>query len=103
MTNIFYDELGPYEDNGEVAWGLLELDEEKEPSCHGHGTLEILEVIKLLESNNITCCITGNSALIYYGAAINPGVCSIESSMPSASMLTSYRYRPGRFACPRNN
>lgn len=79
MTNTFYDEIEPYEDNGEAALGLLEMAEEKEPSCHGHGTLEILNVIKLLESNNITCCITGNSALIYYGAAINRGVCSIES------------------------
>ena len=73
------------EDNGEVAWGLLDSVGGKEPSCNGHGTLEILEVIKLLESNNITCCITGNSALIYYGAAIMRGVCSIES-------LMSFRY-----------
>jgi hypothetical protein len=37
-------------------------------SCGGHGTLEILEVTRLLNGAGITCCLVGISALIYYGA-----------------------------------
>jgi len=39
------------------------------PSCGGHGTLEALQVIQLLEGAGITCCMVGPSALMYYGAA----------------------------------
>lgn len=38
------------------------------PSCGGHGTLEILEVIRFLERHGIECCIVGVSALMFYGA-----------------------------------
>jgi hypothetical protein len=38
------------------------------PSCGGHGTLEILEVIKILKSADIPCCVVGISALRYFGA-----------------------------------
>lgn len=38
------------------------------PSHGGHGTLEILGVIQVLEANDIPCCLIGTSALIYYGA-----------------------------------
>jgi len=38
------------------------------PSFGGHGTLEILEVMRLLNDANITCCLVDISALIYYGA-----------------------------------
>ncbi|KAH9207029.1 hypothetical protein DL95DRAFT_469066 [Leptodontidium sp. 2 PMI_412] len=37
-------------------------------SCGGHGTLEILEVTKILEKEGIPCCIVGVSALKYYWA-----------------------------------
>src|SRR5690349_14470446 len=37
-------------------------------SCGGHGTLEMLEVSRLLEENGILCAFCGVSALIYYGA-----------------------------------
>lgn len=37
-------------------------------SCGGHGTLEMLEVSRLLEENGIICAFCCVSALIYYGA-----------------------------------
>ncbi|KAI9732270.1 MAG: hypothetical protein M1818_007589 [Claussenomyces sp. TS43310] len=37
-------------------------------SFGGHGTLEILRLIRVLEENGACCCVTGTSALIYYGA-----------------------------------
>ncbi|KAH7314337.1 hypothetical protein BKA65DRAFT_609793 [Rhexocercosporidium sp. MPI-PUGE-AT-0058] len=39
-----------------------------DPSSEGHGTLEILEVIKIFEAASIPCCVVGISALNYYGA-----------------------------------
>lgn len=41
---------------------------EKEASGKGHGTLEILEIIGVLEKAGIPNCIVGVSALMYYGA-----------------------------------
>ncbi|PVH73495.1 hypothetical protein DL98DRAFT_431233 [Cadophora sp. DSE1049] len=38
------------------------------PGSGGHGTLEILGVIKLFEDNGIACCVIGTSALKYFGA-----------------------------------
>lgn len=40
----------------------------KWPSFGGHGTLEALEVSRVLEDAGIICCFTGTSALVYYGA-----------------------------------
>lgn len=46
-----------------------EDDMDLEPaSCGGHGTLEMLELSRLLEENGIICAFCGVSALIYYGA-----------------------------------
>lgn len=47
---------------------------EKLVSCGGHGTLEILQVVKVLEDNGISCCLVETSALIYYGANRTLGV-----------------------------
>jgi hypothetical protein len=41
---------------------------DKLASFGGHGTLEILKVTQVLEGHGIPCCLTGTSALIYYGA-----------------------------------
>ncbi|KAJ5902849.1 hypothetical protein N7495_003377 [Penicillium taxi] len=38
------------------------------PSSGGHGTLEILEVTRYLETHGVECCIVAVSALIFYGA-----------------------------------
>ncbi|KAI1423792.1 hypothetical protein F5Y12DRAFT_715909 [Xylaria sp. FL1777] len=46
----------------------LELDDEKPASNHGHGTDDAHGVTKILEDANITCCLVGISALIFYGA-----------------------------------
>lgn len=46
-----------------------EDDMDLEPaSCGGHGTLEMLELSRLLEENGIICAFCSVSALIYYGA-----------------------------------
>lgn len=45
------------------------------PSCGGHGTLEILAIIRFLEEHGIECCIVGVSALIFYGAGRVRDVC----------------------------
>jgi len=58
----------PVEQFNDLAFMNRNLDDE-EPSFGGHGTLETLQVTKLLEGAGITCCIVGISALIYYGAA----------------------------------
>ena len=42
--------------------------DDKLASFGGHGTLEILKVTQVLEGHDIPCCLTGTSALIYYGA-----------------------------------
>ncbi|KAH9210019.1 hypothetical protein DL95DRAFT_371459 [Leptodontidium sp. 2 PMI_412] len=47
-----------------AAWSPSDID----PSSEGHGTLEILEVIKLFEAHEIPCCVVGISALKYFGA-----------------------------------
>jgi len=57
----------PVEQFNDPAFMNRNLHDE-EPSFGGHGTLEILQVTKLLEGAGITCCIVGISALIYYGA-----------------------------------
>lgn len=46
----------------------LNRSHDDELPSFGHGTLEMLEVTRLLESAGITCCVVGISALIYYGA-----------------------------------
>jgi hypothetical protein len=38
------------------------------PASFGTGSLEILEVTKILENASIPCCVLGISALKYYGA-----------------------------------
>lgn len=46
-----------------------EDDMDLEPaSCGGHGTLEMLELSRLLEENGIICAFCSVSALIFYGA-----------------------------------
>ena len=54
---------------------------ERQP-IDGHGTQEILEDTKILESNHIPCCITGVSALVYYGP-----------SRVERSVFLSFQYR----------
>ncbi|KAI0116452.1 hypothetical protein GGR51DRAFT_317951 [Nemania sp. FL0031] len=45
-----------------------ELDDEQPASNGGHGTDDALRVTQILEESNITCCLVGISALIFYGA-----------------------------------
>jgi hypothetical protein len=71
---------------------------EKEPSCNGHGTLEILEAINILENDGISCCIVGISALIYYGAGRIRHVrfsCSVLKDIQLIILLC----RTGKFVC----
>ena len=51
-------------------------------SCNGHGTIEIRDVIKIFESADIPACLTGVSALMYFGAR----------RLRSVSVLTSREY-----------
>ncbi|KAH4354081.1 hypothetical protein HBH98_014520 [Parastagonospora nodorum] len=57
----------PVEQFNDPAFMNASPDDEL-PSFGGHGTLEILGVIQLLNGAGITCCLVGISALIYYGA-----------------------------------
>lgn len=58
-----------YVDDGSIA-----TLPDKQASCGGHGTLEILKVTQVLEAHGIPCCLVGTSALIYYGANRARGV-----------------------------
>jgi hypothetical protein len=51
-------------------------------SCGGHGTLEMLEVSRVLEGNGILCAFCGVSALIYYGAGRVRDVSTFPSFLP---------------------
>jgi len=44
------------------------------PSSGGHGTLEILEVIKAFSAAKIPCCVVGVQALRYFGVFTNRNV-----------------------------
>jgi hypothetical protein len=83
-------------DNGELDWSSVE-NGERLPSCNGHGTLEILEVTRILEKHDIACCITGVAALVYYGAGRGRDVSS--SVLLSALMLIFLPSRIGKSVC----
>ncbi|KAI0429892.1 hypothetical protein F5Y09DRAFT_331470 [Xylaria sp. FL1042] len=53
----------------------LELDDEQPASNSGRGTDDALRVTMILEDANITCCLVGISALIFYGAGRLRPVC----------------------------
>jgi hypothetical protein len=60
------------------------------PSSGGHGTLEILEVIKAFSAAKIPCCVVGVQALRYFGVFTNRNVSLIfviDSSSPSLTKL----------------
>ena len=46
----------------------VDISGERVASGRGHGTLEILEVVKTFEKADIAGCIMGVSALMYFGA-----------------------------------
>lgn len=71
---------------------------DKLSSFGGAGTLEILEVIKILENADICSMLVGISALNYYGAPRIRLVCSSSSSVSASSFLISHS-RNGKFAC----
>jgi hypothetical protein len=80
---------------------------ERQASGKGHGTLEILEIIKEFNEAGIPSCIVGVSALMYFGArrvrcklqrhllrpsAAQPGMIfsvGISVFLPSDSMIVS--------------
>jgi len=49
-------------------WDIEDDMDLESASCGGHGTLEMLEVSRVLEDNGIICAFCEVSALIYYGA-----------------------------------
>lgn len=57
------------------------------PSCNGHGTLEILEVTRILENHKIPCCVTGVAALVYYGAGRGRDVSSLAFPMEKKTSI----------------
>lgn len=48
--------------------GQLPRSSDQMGSYDGAGTLEMLEVVKILEEAGITCCMVGIGALKYFGA-----------------------------------
>lgn len=46
----------------------IDTSAERQASGKGHGTLEILEIIKAFNKADIASCIVGVSALMYFGA-----------------------------------
>ena len=71
-------------------------------SCRGHGTLEILEVTKILEAQGIPCCLVGVSALMYYGAGRGRHVWEKALCyMRHYSLTNEPLHRTGRFVFGR--
>ncbi|KAK0707152.1 hypothetical protein B0T21DRAFT_298824 [Apiosordaria backusii] len=56
-------------------------------SCGGHGTLEMLEVSRVLEENGILCAFCGVSALIYYGAGRDWDICVPSDLVEKAAAI----------------
>nr|POF02288.1 hypothetical protein CFP56_65553 [Quercus suber] len=77
---------------------------DKLASHAGAGTLEMLEVVNLLEQSGITCCLVGIATLRYYGAKRvfeNWEVCVKTEQLSSAeSILTSQSNGPIYEPCP---
>ncbi|KZM19283.1 hypothetical protein ST47_g9573 [Ascochyta rabiei] len=48
---------------------------DRQASSGGHGTLEIRDVTKVLEQNQIPCCVVGVSALMFYGVPRKWEIC----------------------------
>ena len=68
------------------------------PGSFGHGNLEMLDVVTLLETAGITCCMVGVYALRYYGAW---RVIDVRKNLrgPIAHMFPNLRNRRGKCAC----
>ena len=64
------------------TFNLVEPQDVK-ASCNGHGTLEILELTKILEEAGIPCCLVGVSALRYFGV---PRMANVSLSRPIRTM-----------------
>lgn len=60
---------------------------DEDVSFGGVGTLEILEVTKLLNGAGVTCCMVGVSALIYYGAGRVRHVSSKSQSVVNVDLM----------------
>ncbi len=61
-----------------IGGGAKTTDETmgKQASYNGHGILEALDIIRIIENAGIACCIVGGRALRYYGV---PRVASVSS------------------------
>jgi hypothetical protein len=60
------------------------------PSSGGHGTLEILEVIKAFSAAKIRCCVVGVQALRYFGVFTNRNGSLIFVINPLTPTLTKF-------------
>jgi hypothetical protein len=60
------------------------------PSSSGHGTLEVLKVIKSFSAAKIPCCVVGVQALRYFGIFTNRNVSAIFVIDPLTPTLTKY-------------
>ncbi|KAI1089610.1 hypothetical protein F5B19DRAFT_466452 [Rostrohypoxylon terebratum] len=62
----------------------------KAASYGGRGIVEVLEVIRILETASIPCCVAGGCALVYYGARMVPNnweICVPTDSFEKASAM----------------
>lgn len=66
----------------------IDTSAERQASGNGHGTLEILEIIKAFNKAGIASCIVGVSALMYFGArrvrdvSYNAFFCNLQELNP---------------------
>ncbi|KAI1332771.1 hypothetical protein F5Y16DRAFT_394079 [Xylariaceae sp. FL0255] len=71
-----------------ASMGCSNILGDKEASDEGHGTEEALQITKVLEDANITCCCVRISALIFYGAERLRPVCQLGLLLLKMSSLT---------------
>ena len=89
-------------DNGVVVVDMASIpgntSGEKLGSFGGTGNLEMVDVVKLLETSGITCCMVGVGALRYYGAGRVLHV-SKDSRASVAHTFSDLLSRCGKCAC----